>query len=411
MRSCIICFLLYLGFFNQVALASYQGSEEVLRANWGNNDLDIGFEETQYGFTGGGLLSISNSGYIVIGDGINRRIKIYSQDGQWLRNIEPQGVNLSPLGGWPSNLRVGNDGILTLRKKFQKYAFDGQLIFSIDQTGYKDFWFGRTNEVYLQTSDKRYNKYSPTGEIVATYDKRPLELGVKTNEQKVGETYHTTIKFEDISYSLTSDEPIEDYVRDQNGYLYATVHYYLDKQKNIWTNRVVKYGPCGKAIGHWEKPFGAFQVLPTDPNAPPSPTAQFEILQEYGPPVIGPDGSVYAWKRTPDTYSILKWEWVDDPSDPQPGPDAPADLKLTPSLDGLYLTWSASPQDPGCVDGYELERATSADGIYTSVTTTDPGVLKFNDTGALPGSSYFYKVRAKSDGLYSPYTTEVNGSR
>jgi hypothetical protein len=42
-----------------------------------------------------------------------------------------------------------------------------------------------------------------------------------------------------------------------------------------------------------------------------------KVRNEYGPPVIGPDGSVYAYKRTPDTYSILKWTWVDDANDPK----------------------------------------------------------------------------------------------
>jgi hypothetical protein len=172
---------------------------------------------------------------------------------------------------------------------------------------------------------------------------------------------------------------------------------------------VVKYDSCGKKIGRLDLPTSEYE-RPTQEELD-MPTTPLIVRKEYGPPVIGPDGSVYAWKRTPDTYSILKWTWVDSPDDPQPGPDAPSNLTVQPAIDGLYLTWGASPQDPGCVDGYEVERATSAGGIYTSVKTTDPGVLKFNDTGALPGSTYFYKVRAKSGSTYSPYTAEISGIR
>jgi hypothetical protein len=406
----IICLLLF-GAFCQKTLASFDGPKEVLVCSWGNKDFEMGLEITQYGLVGGGLIGVGKDGLLVVGDGVNRRIKVYSQNGQWIRNIEPQGVILSPLGGWPSNLKVGDGGLLTLKKKYQKYGLDGSLIFSIEQKGYKDFWFGTAGEVYLETPYKKFQKYSPSGELLATYDNKPLVLGVKVSERRMGDFYQTTIQYDDITYSLTSDEPIEDYVRDQSGYLYATVHYYLDKPNNIWTNRVVKYGHCGKALGRWDRPLGAFREFPTDPNAPPPPTSQIEVIEEYGPPVIGPDGSVYAYKRTPDSYSILKWAWVDSPDDPQPGPDAPSELTVQPSIDGLYLTWGASPQDPGCVDGYEVERSTSAGGIYTSVKTTDPGVLKFNDTGALPGSTYFYKVRAKSGSTYSPYTAEMSGTR
>jgi len=237
---------------------------------------------------------------------------------------------------------------------------------------------------------------------------------VKTERRRAASDnkYDTTVQFEDMTYHMILDGLWDNFVRDQNDYLYF-YHTYTAKDpvsgEPSTTSLVVKYDPCGKKMGELNLPISEYEK-PTQEELD-MPTTKLRVRNEYGPPVIGPDGSVYAWKRTPDTYSILKWTWVDDPSDPQPGPDAPASLKLTPSLDGLYLTWSASPQDPGCVDGYDLERATSADGSYTAITTTDPGVLKFNDTGALPGSSYYYKVRAKSDGLYSPYTTEVSGSR
>jgi len=257
------------------------------------------------------------------------------------------------------------------------------------------------------------NHYSEQNVLLATYDQKPLVLGeLKSYETLPGGGMEQTIVYDDAQFSvLTPTGMVQDsFVRDQAGFLYGTAQIDTSSSDWPWRYRVYKFDKCSKTISSLDLPETKTHLID---HGAPYIVGEIEtvFLEQYGPPVIGPDGSVYAWKRTPDTYSILKWEWVDDPSDPQPGPDAPADLKLTPSLDGLYLTWSASPQDPGCVDGYELERATSADGIYTSVTTTDPGVLKFNDTGALPGSSYFYKVRAKSDGLYSPYTTEVNGSR
>jgi hypothetical protein len=211
---------------------------------------------------------------------------------------------------------------------------------------------------------------------------------------------------------MTLDGDWDNFVRDQNDFLYFYTTYTAKDPvsgEDSMTSYVVKYDQCGKKVGELNLPISEYESLTQEELD--MPTTTLRVRKEYGPPVIGPDGSVYAYKRTPDTYSILKWTWVDSPDDPQPGPDAPANLTVQPSIDGLYLTWGASPQDPGCVDGYEVERSTSAGGIYTSVKATDPGVLKFNDTGALPGSTYFHKVRAKSGSTFSPYTAEMSGTR
>ena len=73
----------------------------------------------------------------------------------------------------------------------------------------------------------------------------------------------------------------------------------------------------------------------------------------------------------------------------------------------MYLTWAASPNDPGCVTGYEIDQATTSGGPYTVLTTVNAGVLKYNDTSAAAGTTYYYKIRAVSGTDYSPYTSEV----
>ena len=135
-----------------------------------------------------------------------------------------------------------------------------------------------------------------------------------------------------------------------------------------------------------------------------------ELDYEYGKSVFAPNGDVYTWKRTPDKYAILKWTWVDDPNVPT-GPDAPTGLTLMPSTTGLYLTWTASAQDPGCVTGYEVARATSSGGVFSSVATVDKGVIKYNDTTASTNTTYYYKIRAVAGSEYSLYTSEVSGKK
>ena len=133
-------------------------------------------------------------------------------------------------------------------------------------------------------------------------------------------------------------------------------------------------------------------------------------IAEYGSPVIAPNGDVYAWKRTPTNYSILKWTWVDDPNVPS-GPEAPSRLTVTPSTSGFYLTWTASPSEPGCVTSYEISRATSAGGVGSTVGTVTAGTVEYNDTTASVGTTYYYKVRAKAEKESSAFTNEVAGKR
>ena len=407
-----ICMIIF-GFITSVN-AAFHEPEEILRSNFGSGDLEVGYEENQYGYVGGDLIGIAGNGNIVIGDGINKRIKIYSVDGVLKKNIFAQEISLSSLGGWPTNLKVGEDGILTLRIKFQKYGIDGALIFSIDQQGYRNYWVARSGYVYLETPQKKFKKYSPTGELLATYDKKPLELGIKTARRRAGidNKYDATVRFEDITYHMILDGDWDQFVRDRNDYLYFYNSYTAKDPvsgEDSSTSLVVKYDACGKKIGELHLPISEYE--PPTQEELDRPTTRLTVRNEYGPPVIGPDGSVYAWKRTPTPYSILKWAWIDSPDDPKGGPDAPADLKVLPSTNGLYLTWTASPQDPGCVEGYEVERSSTASGIFSNLTTTSPGVVKYNDTGAFAGSTYYYRVRAKSTCGPSSYTAEVSGKR
>jgi hypothetical protein len=398
----------------QGALAGFVGPVALINAISGSDDLNVGFEKSQYGVGGGDLLKISEGGIIIIGDEVNCRVMLYGSEGAWLRNIYPQQIECPEDLGWPEYLKAGKDGFVVLGDKFQKYDYNGNLIFSIDSPGFIDYAVTPSGSIYYQLDRHKYQKYSPTGELLATYDKKPLELGIKTAHRRaaIDNKYDTTIRYEDMTYHMILDGDWDNFVRDQNDYLYFFNSYTAKDSvsgEDSTTSLVVKYDSCGKKIGRLDLPISEYEK-PTQAELD-MPTTTLRVRNEFGPPVIGPDGSVYCWKRTPDTYSILKWTWVDSPDDPQPGPDAPSNLTVQLSIDGLYLTWGASPQDPGCVDGYEVERATSAGGIYTSVKTTDPGVLKFNDTGALPGSTYFYKVRAKGGGEFSPHTAEVSGSR
>jgi len=233
-----------------------------------------------------------------------------------------------------------------------------------------------------------------------------LELGViKSSLRQSDGNYRTIIQYDDITYSVKAPTKIGHFTRDISGNLIAAIR--LGSRATLHY-RVYKYDRCGKVLGFVDLP--ANNIISEPDTIPPRPTPKLTIVAEYGKPMIAPNSDVYTWKRTPKTYSILKWTWQDDPNEPT-GPDGPTNFQVQSAINGLYLTWELSLQDPGCVTGYEIERATSSGGVYSTVGTVEKGVIKHTDTTAEAGTTYYYKMRAKADSEYSEYVGPVSGKR
>jgi hypothetical protein len=101
------------------------------------------------------------------------------------------------------------------------------------------------------------------------------------------------------------------------------------------------------------------------------------------------------------------------PEVPRPAPEPlvavapPQALTVMPAPAGFYLVWQGGPQDQTSVTGYEIARATVADGPYTAVATVGKGVFLYHDSSAGGGTTYYYKVRAVAGKAYSHYTEAV----
>jgi hypothetical protein len=346
-------------------------------------------------------IAVNGNGLIAIGDEINSIIYLFDGNGKFLSEIRPQVI----LGdySWPIRLFFSDNEKIVATSGYlhQIYGLDGDLVSRIDFE--KSVVVGTLPGGDIIIKADKYYIYANNGVFKEASQSLTSILG---NIEYIKQIDNLKIfKFQTEKSQVIFTVPlgnIDSYFSDQKNNI--SIEFRSDIDRSVFL-----IDPCGNLLGSVILPQ---EILgPAIMDLPPGADVPQPVLQEIGPVYFGLDGNVYTWKRTPDTYSILKWTWVDSPDDPQPGPDAPTNLTVQPSIDGLYLTWGASPQDPGCVDGYEVERSTSAGGIYTSVKTTDPGVLKFHDTGALPGSTYFYKVRAKSGSTYSPYTAEMSGTR
>ncbi len=391
----ILAFILYLILQTTIAWAGFAGPSTIIQGNWGSGDTDFGFESGDTMDSFPGLVVVDEAGNVIIGDGVNSRIKIYDSSGNLQKSFSYKSI--SPGVGWPANLRAkATKGIFSIYEKLQKYDYGGNLVWAVVLSGFEDFWIAEDGGVWVQEYGKsRYNNYSPTGQLIKTSAERPLELG-RVQEESLGyRRYKTTVTYEDATYTIISEREYERFVRDNNKKLYA-----------MNPGIVEKFSLCGKLLGQLEMP----KARTYSGDKIPGEEVYVFVHEEYGAPVVDIHGNVYTWKRTPDNYAILKWTWVDDPNVPS-GPDAPTGLSVIPSTSGLYLTWTASPQDPGCVTGYEIARATSAGGVFSTVGTVEKGVVKYNDTTAAAGTTYYYKVRAAAGTEYSIYTAEVSGKR
>ncbi|WP_052661601.1 fibronectin type III domain-containing protein, partial [Clostridium aceticum] len=89
-------------------------------------------------------------------------------------------------------------------------------------------------------------------------------------------------------------------------------------------------------------------------------------------------------------------------------PFKPTGLTATAnSTSEVRLTWAKAS---GIVDRYEIERKTSG-GNYQLINTISNGnATSYNDTGASPSTTYYYRIIAFNSGGASPYSDEVNAT-
>ncbi len=353
--------------FAAIAEGAWRGPTEIISGTWGPNNEQFGIEYGDTNDVFGGPFYILLDGRVLLTDLMNGRMKIYNSSGVLAKVVK---CAKTPSGEWNEECRI-------------------PLVSYIQTTSDGNLWVGPLEHLKQQG----YSLYSPTGQLIKTSTTRPLELGVVSARPISESQYKITINYPDKTYELTTNGTFMRYVRDMKGYVYGV------NDDSLW-----KFDQCGKQVGELLMPENQTETVTSKTGK------SLAIPVEYGQPVIAPSGDVYTWKKTAFKYSIVKWTWQDDSTVPS-GPDAPTGLTVTPSTTGLYLAWTASAQDPGCVTGYEIARATTSGGVFSTVGTVDKGVVKYNDATAEVGTQYYYKVRAKAGTEYSPYTGEVSGKR
>ncbi|MDH3976786.1 MAG: fibronectin type III domain-containing protein [Deltaproteobacteria bacterium] len=370
MRQILFSFIVILSTIS-ISFAGWQGPSEVVNGSWGSGLEQFGYVDSD------GIMDMTPSltvvlidDSLIIDDIAKKRRLVYGSNGLLNKEV-------------PRVISSGKN------PDYKKYNFN-------DVVG-----FSSSGNTWIEAGD--YYLLSPTGEEIETHSERPLQLGhIKSSKNGVN-----IIEYDDGIYTYKLTGGSQGLIRDLKGFLYP-----ITRANNDPHWQVYKFDRCGKQIGLLDLPSDDIVEEGGD-TVPPPPTPTVIVNAEYGKPVLSPNGDVYSGKVTESSFSILKWTWLDEATDPKGGPDTPVDVQALPSTSGVYLTWNPSPQDPGCVTGYDIERATSATGVFSNVTTVpldEKQTYSYNDTSATAGATWYYRISAKS-GIGNSDPVEVNATR
>jgi len=384
----IIGIILLILFYPLTVIASWSEPDEIVKGGWGKGEKEFGFrpgdikDQIPWNF----LLLFDDK--IVIEDWLNNRLKLYLPTGAYLKSIVQPGIGLYELDSekivsfkWNAKLKKRNIGIYSIMKEkwlWVDHANSFKYVSNIELEVLN-------RNIFIWDGKNGY-QYSPTGQLLKTYKERPLELGVVKEKRLGNKRYKVTIKYPDKEWVVISKGACRRYVRDLNCNLYCPGH-----------RQVIKYDEDGNEAARLTMPE---RIADEFPGVGPGVEAAIEVKEEYGPPVVSPNGDVYTWKRTPDTYSIIKWTW-------QGPPDAPQSLKVSSLKTGLNLTWKPPLEGAKAVKEYEIVRSDEMCGQFSSIVTVPQNTLKYEDKDVSEGTTYRYKVSAIKHTGSSKYSNKA----
>ena len=379
--------LVLLSIASSGVLAEWPAVKILISESWGEaeNQFGILYEDTSDSLPGS--YDISQLGNIVMADQQNGRFKIYGSN-NLLQAIVVPPVNRSEQ--WTIAPVFVGEKISLILDYFYFYGLSGELKNTIvsPKKARKDQDVDNVLYLYQSKPIGQWVVYSQDGDMLDTSIQKPLVLGRISNRVFIYDNkkkYITTAEFDDAVWTLMGKYYDDCFQRDGMGHLYCV---------NDSEGHITRYNQCGKPV--------AKLTLPEDditrvPSGVPGIEDQWSINSQYANPKIDTFGNVYATRRTPDNYSLVKWTWHNSATDKNDGPDAPINLGAR-QLDAgtVELDWEGSLQDPGCVSGYKVFRSEVSGSDGTEILSLGPGIRKAYDTTIEPGKTYYYHVQALS---------------
>ena len=340
--------------------AAWQGPTEVMSGSWGSDVMQFGIERGDSWDTFPLIEVVTVDNKIVIADMVNKKQIVIGMDGSFIKEVK-----------WKIKRKSGGRTYYEL----PEYSFGYVAGYSTD------------GSIYTVSGSKYFLK-SSTGKILKTYKEKPLGLGKVKERSSGSKRYKVTIKYPDKEWVVISKGACSRYVRDLNCNLYCPGH-----------RQVIKYDEDGNEAARLTMPERIAEETPArDPGVEPI----IKVIEEYGPPAVSPNGDIYTWKRTPDTYSIVKWPWQ--------GPkDAPQSLKVASSKTGIHLTWEPPSYEAKYVKEYEIVRSDEICGPFVPISTVSKDALQYEDKDVSEGTTYCYKVSAVKPSGPSEYSNKAVG--
>jgi hypothetical protein len=175
-------------------------------------------------------------------------------------------------------------------------------------------------------------------------------------------------------------------------------------------NRVTAAGPSGFGLrvvsGPWLAGTGTWSPDATrfafQPAATLAAGAKYEVRVNASASDHSDPGNMFS-------AGPFVWTFTAGSTLGNPAPPTPTSVSATPTDGAVEVTWT--PVSSPNVAGYHVYRGPSSTGLFARLTTTPipvTGQMRYRDTTAQPGHTYYYTVTAvNATGGESAYTTPV----
>jgi len=302
----LVCIFL---FFSNTVKAGFYGPIVIIKGEWGKNINEFGIKYGDISALFPSLIDIDKKANIFIGDHVNGCVKIYKNDGKLLSIIEPKNIKIKI--SWPAFLVSDSENNIytsNYDNKLQKYNLKGELLWEKEVfVGSIDIISDNSVIIYGYREGKKgieqYLNFSPNGQLIKSWNEKPLILG-NVKERSLGSgRYKVTIKYPDITYELNKG-PYEKYVRGCDGIINAISYKFIER-----------FNTSGEVID--------ILIIPKDQKNITRPAGGgfeeiTELVVQYGQPVLAANGDIYTWNRTPNEFSIIKWIYINSNKELRP---------------------------------------------------------------------------------------------
>ncbi len=301
--------LVSLLFFITIATSAYAdwiGPSEVVAFNFGEGDFEIGVLDGEIEMIVEAIIEVDSKGNLIIADQRNKKVLIYNNSNGKITKVDPQ-IKVKEDEAWPIFINdLLNDTFLaSFKGNHQAYSYEGELLSSFyvkDSYGLHNF---HGNVITILETDRRYSRRRNNGDLIEFLDDRYGLNDANKGKYASSGLYQYKISLGSTTYDFSiDDESLDGYLKRSDDKLLV----------DIDGVRVAIIDISGKILSTLERLEYVFGPEPS--NIPSGVDIPRPLIEGYGYPLIGSDGNVYTWKQTPESYSILKWTWTDEPSLP-----------------------------------------------------------------------------------------------